>query len=333
MRLLAIAAWACFGLELVVLAMMLTDRGGDAASKGLGAFYAILMGVPMAIAAALLLWGQQSGQKGPLIAGAAITTLPLTIGLVLGAKGMVRKVSRHLTLEKQGRFQDGRLTELARALDRGDLEKVKALLQGPPPDWKARDAFDRTILGHAVTRALDYMEGKDAHVAAVRLLVEAGAPAAEDAMRPNDGTYASWYSLLNTVAGDGGPRGLALLEILLEAGADPNTQSQVDDHSLLFEPWMTVAKFEVLARHGADLHARDGRSDRRGYSLLMNAVVYQQWDIAAWLLEHGVSPDVKGADGATVDNLLKEAREGGTEAAKAVEAAVVRARGVGKRRK
>ncbi len=326
MKPVLVLAWACFGVELVALVLMLTDRGGDAASKGLGAFYAVLMGVPMAIAAGLLIWGQASGRKGPVVVGAALTTLPLTLGLVLGAKGMVGKLSRHLTLAKQGRFADGRLTELARAIDRGDLEKVKALLQGPAPDWKARDAFDRTILGHAVTRALDYTEGKDAHAETVRLLLKAGAPPAEDALRPNDGSYASWYSLLNTVAGDSSPRGLALLDLLLEAGADPDTKSQYDDHSLLFEPWMTVAKFEVFAKHGADLHARDGRSDRKGYSLLMNAVVYQQWDIAAWLLAHGVSPDVKGADGATVDSLLKEAREAGTEVPKGLMEALASVR-------
>lgn len=326
MKALAIVAWTCFGLELVALVLMLTDRGGDAASRGLGAFYAILMGVPMTIAAGLLIWGQASGRKGPLVAGAAITTLPLTVGLVLGAKSLVRRVSRHVALGRQGRFPDGRLTELARAIDRGDLEKVKALLQGPPPDWKARDAFDRTILGHAVTRALDYTEGKDAHAETVRLLLKAGAPPAEDALRPNDGSYASWYSLLNTVAGDSSPRGLALLDLLLEAGADPNTKSQYDDHSLLFETWMTVPKLEVFAKHGADLRALDGRSDRKGYSLLMNAVVYQQWDNARWLLEHGVSPNVKGADGATVDSLLKEAREAGVEEAKAVAEAVAKAR-------
>jgi hypothetical protein len=326
LKALAILAWTCFAIEAGVVLRMLTDRGGDAASKGLGAFYAILMGVPMTLAAGLLIWGHASGRKGPVIAGAAITTLPLTLGLLLGAKGLVGKVARHLSLSKQGRFADGRLTELARAIDRGDLDKVKALLQGSPPDWKARDAFDRTILGHAVTRALDYMEGKDAHVEAVRLLVKAGAPPAEDALRPNDGSYASWYSLMSTVAGDGGPRGLAALEILLDAGADPNTKSQYDDHSLLFEPWMNVAKFEVFARHGADLHARDGRSDRKGYTLLMNAVVYQSWKEAQWLLEHGVSPDVKAADGATVESLLKEAREAGIEEAKALEAAVAKRR-------
>jgi hypothetical protein len=38
----------------------------------------------------------------------------------------------------------------------------------------------------------------------------------------------------------------------------------------------------------------------------MNAVVYQQWDNAMWLLAHGVSPEVKGADGATVASLLRE---------------------------
>lgn len=326
MKPVLVLAWACFGIELVAVVLMLADRGGDAASKGLGAFYAILMGVPMTIAAGLLLWGQASGRKGPVIAGAAITTLPLTIGLVLGAKGLVRKAARHASLAKQGRFADGRLTDLAKALDRGDLERMKTLLQGPPPDWKARDAFDRTLLGHGVTRALDSMEGRDVHVEAVRLLLKAGAPPAEDALRPNDGSYASWYSLMNTVAGDGGPRGLALLEILLDAGADPNTKSQYDDHSLLFEPWMTVAKFEVFAKHGADLHARDGRSDRKGYTLLMNAVVYQQWDNAAWLLAHGVSPEVKGEDGATVDSLLKEAREAGAEEAAAVAGAVAKAR-------
>jgi hypothetical protein len=307
MKLVVILAWTCFALELVLLVLLLTEqRHGDAASKGLGAFFAVLMGVPMAIAAGLLIWGHASGRKDPLAAGAALTTLPLTVGLVLGAKGMARKVSRHLTLSKQGRFADGRLTELARAIDRGELERVNTLLQGPPPDWKARDAFDRTILGHGVTRALDFMEGNDQHVEAVRLLLKAGAPPAEDALRPNDGSYASWYSLLNSVAGDGSPRGLAVLEALLEAGADPNTQSQYDDHSLLFETWMTVPKLEVFARHGADLHALDGRSDRKGYSLLMNAVVYQQWDNAMWLLAHGVSPEVKGADGATVASLLRE---------------------------
>ncbi|MFN8010968.1 MAG: ankyrin repeat domain-containing protein [Holophagaceae bacterium] len=313
MKLLAFLAWSCFAIEAVLVVLMLTDRGGDAASKGLGAFYAILVGAPMAIAAGLLVWGHTSGRKGPVLVGAAITTLPLTVGLVLGAKGLVRKAARNLSLSKQGRFSDGRLTELARAIDRGDLDRVKALLQGPPPDWKARDAFDRTLLGHAVTRAMDSMEGKDAHVEAVKLLLKAGAPPAEDALRPNDGSYASWYSLLNTVAGDGSPRGLALLDAFLEAGADPDTKAQYDDHPILFAPWMNVAKFEVFARHGANLQAKDGRSDRKGYSLLMNAVVYQSWKEARWLLEHGVSPEVKGEDGATVDSLLKEAEDRGED--------------------
>lgn len=323
MKLLVLLAWACFAVELVLLGLLLTERGhGDAASRGMGTFFAILMAVPMAIAAGLLVWGQRSGLKAPLLIGAAITTLPLTIGLLVGAKGLVRKMSRNLSLARQGRFQDGRLTAIARAIDARDLPKVKGLLQGPPPDFKARDAFDRTILGHAVTRALDSMEGSDAHVEAVRLLVQAGAKPAEDALRPSDGSYASRQPLLESVAGDNSPRGLALLGILLDAGADPNIKSQYDEHAIFFEAWINAPKLEILAKHGAELNALDGRSDRKGYSLLMNAVVYQNWTEAAWLLEHGVSPDVKGEDGATVDSLLKEAREGGIEEAKELEAAV-----------
>jgi ankyrin repeat protein len=199
----------------------------------------------------------------------------------------------------QGSFTSPALTELARAIDRGNPAEVAQLVRGLTTDWSARDKYNRTLLGHAVHKARD-MYATDAHTEIVRQLLEHGVPYAADAVEP--GT--DWTAGIATSASDSRN---ALIDIALTHGADPNALDPWDDQPMLFSRNMTPAKAELLIAHGADVQRRAARADRKEWTALMGALADGHWEMARFFLAKGVPPDYVAPDGRSVTSLLDAA--------------------------
>jgi hypothetical protein len=175
---------------------------------------------------------------------------------------------------------------------------VKALLKEKQFDFTQRDAFDHTLLGIAVDAATDMFATPD-HKEMVRVLLENGVPYAPDATEINGDWFSSW-------AGSATDSWNPMLEVALAHGANPNVNERFDDSALILSMNMTPAKLDLLVRHGADVHVRSKRTDRPGWSTLMNAVYLGEWEWASFFLRHGVEVDYRADDGKTVHDILKE---------------------------
>jgi hypothetical protein len=211
---------------------------------------------------------------------------------------MVGKVERAASLSRRGKFRDPALTQIARKIADGDTSAVRAMLSGATLDFSERDAFDHTLLGVAVDRATA-MESGPGHSAMVRVLLDAGVPYTADATQLRGDWFSEW-------ACSSGDRYNDMLEAALRHGADPNANERYDDHPMIFSYNMTMPKLRLLVQYGADVHRRSARTDRMGWSTLMNAVYLKEWEWAQFFLEHGVSEDYTSADGSSALSILRE---------------------------
>lgn len=307
MKWLVVAGWVLFGLEALFVAMLALQRnmGDDAAGRGMATGFAIVLAPIVLVAGGLFLWGQRGGPKAAFWVGLAMVASPVLFAAFSLATGTLGKAGRAMERAQYGRFDDPALTRIARAIDRKDVAELRKLVGANKPDFAARDRRGRTILGHAVSRAVADYEGKTA-VEAVRILLQAGAPPAVDAIKA-EVTMASIseHNLIYHVFGANTPGTPELLDALLSAGASPNVVDE-DGRSLVFSTYASVPKLEVLARHGANLQALDTREDRKQWTALMNAVYMKAWAEALFFLQHGVPVDYTAPDGNSVTTILNE---------------------------
>lgn len=108
-----------------------------------------------------------------------------------------------------------------------------------------------------------------------------------------------------------------VLRAMLEAGLDADAQPHGDGTTLLFytiNPWNRPA-FDLLLAHGASVNARD----LVGRTVLHQAVLQENYRVAAYLLERGADPTIPMNSGDTPVDLLREDRsraaDGSTAAA------------------
>jgi len=301
LRTLAVVGWICFALELALVVMLLLSRnmGDDAAGRGLATAWGLVLAPLVLVAGGALFWAQRSRRKGAMWAATLLVGAPFLIMGFNAVGSSARSLSRAASRARQGRFDDPVLRQVAKAIDAGDTALVRKLASGNRLDWTARDPWGSTILGHAVRRTGQPYEGfgRPEDLASVRILFESGAPYTIDAVGADE-------RLLTFAGSNGDSTSLALMRIYLEHGADPDETEQFDDGPLVFHPNLTVPKLELLAAHGADLQARSQRSDRLGWSTLMNAAYMSNWPVATFLLQHGVPPAYAAPDGTTLDAIL-----------------------------
>jgi hypothetical protein len=300
LKTIALIGWICFALDaLFVLGLFMTkNMGDDAAGRGMATGFAIVLAPILLVAGGILLWGTRSGSKAGIIAGALFTGLPFIFVGANFVTGMVGKMERAASLSRRGKFRDSALTQIAKKIDEGDTTAVRALLNGATLDFSQRDAFDHTLLGVAVDRATS-MESGPAHKAMVRVLLDAGVPYTADAI----GLEADWFSAWACSSGD---MYNDMLEAALKHGADPNANERYDDHPMIFSYNMSMPKIRMLVQYGADVQRRSKRSDRLGWSTLMNAVYLREWEWAQFFLDQGVPADYKSADGSSALSILRE---------------------------
>jgi hypothetical protein len=273
--------------------------GDDAAGRGLGTAWGLVLLPIVAIVGGALLWAQRSGRPAAIWTASLVAALPFLVMLVNAARGQVRSIDRAIGRAQQGRFDDPVLRQVAKAIDDGDTALVRRLATSSTLDWRQRDRWGSTILGHAVRRTGQPYEGfgRPEDLASVRILMESGAPYLPDAFEAEG-------RLMTSAGYNTDSTSLELMRIFLEHGADPNEKERFDDVPLVLHHNITVAKLELLAAHGADLQVKSNRSDRQGWSALMNAAAMSNWPVATWLLEHGLDPEYRAPDGQTVDSIL-----------------------------
>ena len=303
---LIIVGWILFALEaLFVLSLALQkNMGDDAAGRGMATGFAMLLAPIVLIAGALFLWGIRGGPKAAFWIGFCMIASPVAYRAYTFATGMLTQVDRSLASAEYGRFDDPKLTRLARAIDRDDTTAIREMLTGALPDWTARDRRDQTILGHAIVRAVTDYSGTSPEC--VRLLLEAGAPPAVDAIAPGrTSASVSEHNLVYHLYGVHNPNALAILEMVLAAGASPNVVDE-DDRPIYYSTYTVLPALEILARHGADFTLLDPRTDRLKYNPLMNAVSMSLWAEALFFLNHGISPDYTAPDRQSTRTILAE---------------------------
>ncbi|MEP6766579.1 MAG: hypothetical protein ABJB66_19850, partial [Gemmatimonadaceae bacterium] len=279
MKLLVSIGWICFALDaaFIVYLFIAKNAGDDAAGRGVATGYAMVLLPILLLSGAVLWWGAKSNSSFGILTGVTLVGLPF---MVLGYNAITRTIDRieyAQTKARDGRFKSPALKEIARTIDAGDTTKLRALLAGNKSlDYTEVDDAGHTLLGFAVTRATGIFP-KETDAESLRILLESGVPFAIDVLKPNG----NWVRDLMVSGGDNQN---ALVEIGLKAGADPNVQDGYDKKPAIFSYSIPRSRLELLARHGANLQVFDDK----GWTLLMNAVYFKNWDQASFFLEHDV---------------------------------------------
>ena len=313
-RAIALLGWVCLVLDaaFVVALIVIRDAGDDAAGRGVGRGWGLVLLPVLLIAAGLLYRGTKSGSQLGAISGTLIVALPF-IFLAKGKLDQVRENSANRAQEAQhGQFGDARLKALAQAIDAGDTTGLQTLLASykasvTAPDYTQRDASGETLLGFAVTRAMDYT-GTDDKVSALRIVLQNGVPYAADAQEL--GLDWSFAALVDSRA-----KGAEIAAIALDAGADPNQQARYDKYPVILSYQVPLPQLQLLVQHGADVQARN----ELGESTLMNAIRFKRFPEALFFLEQGVDPDYATSDGRTARTELKRVEDEYAEAQRPME--------------
>lgn len=314
MKILVGAGWVLLALEVFFVGALFVTKnmGDDAAGRGMARGFALLLGPIVLLAGALLAWGSRGGPKAVLWIALLMVFAPVLYGAANLVSGTAGKLDRKMGQAEFGRFDDEKLTALARAITKGDTAAAKQMLATTRPDWNARDRRDQTILGHAIVRAIDDYSGVDG-VVFVRMLIDAGAPVASNvissARKPSS---VSEHNLVYHLHGVHNPSALAILDMVLAAGLSPN---EVDEDSvpIYFSSYTVLPALKILQKYGADFTRLDPRTDRLHQNALMHAVTINAWDQATFFLEQGLSPDYTAPDGRSARSILAEVDPPGSQ--------------------
>lgn len=179
-------------------------------------------------------------------------------------------------LKAQDFFPDPAVRALAEAAARGDAAEVARLVKaGADPNGAGREGMVPLV----------WAMGTRSH-AGMRALLAAGADpnvAGPSGLKP-----------LELAAGSTDPE---LLRILLDAKGDPNARNSGTE-PLLYTAVMhrQPANVRLLVQRGADVNAVDATHT----TPVMLAASVEEWELAAWLLEHGADPTIPRLSGGTV---------------------------------
>ena len=313
MKPLMIAGWIMLALEVVAVVALAVQKnmGDDAAGRGMGTGFAMILGPIVLVAGGLLLWGSFGGPRPAFWVGFCLVMAPLGF-LAVNAGGNTLKEMRYAAGRAEfGRFSDARLTKIARAIDKRDTDAIQTLLRDGPLDWTARDARGQTLLGHAIHMAVN--EYDTTYVPAVELLIRAGAPVTNDALSPGrTQASVSEHNLVYHLFAVHNESAVRILDLVLARGLSPD-QLDEDDRPMYYSTFTTRPALEVLAKYKADFTRLDPRTDRLHQNALMNAITFEAWDEARFFLERGLSMDYTAPDGRSARSILAEVAPPGTE--------------------
>ena len=314
MKRLLLPAWILLGLEVLFVVMLTVTKnvGDDAAGRGMASGFAMLLAPLVLLTGGLLFWAQRGGPAVALWVGILLAFSPALIWAAIAGGNAVTSMSQAKGRAEFGKFDDPRLTSLARAIEKVDAARMRVILGQGSVDWHARDRRGQTVLGHAISLAGDeYVDTM--RVVPVRLLLDAGAPVESnviaaartpESISAHDVVYHLYFL--------GTTNALVVLDLLLARGLSPNAVDE-DGRPIHVTPHTTPAALEVLARHGADFTRLGTKPDQLGWTGLMHAVSRRRWAEATFFLEHGISPGYVAPDGTSVRSILAEVDPPGTE--------------------
>lgn len=310
LRAISIIGWICFALDLAFVAALfvIRDGGNDAAGRGLGRGWALIL-LPIVLGAgALLWWGTRVESRIGIGAGTFLVVLPF----LLIAQAKVKQLRENqVSIAQQathGQFANAELRAIAKQIDLADTAGLRARLDehqrsGASLDYAERDAAGQTILGFAASRASDYLDTTPDKLVSLQLLLAHGVPYAADAIEKGG----DWHRDL--IEG-GSERYLAVIATALDAGADANATGKYDPMPAFFNSNATLGKLQLLAKHGADFHVLTPAPER--HSAIMRALRFSMFAEALFFLQQGVDPAYVAPDGKTAlsefNRVVAEAR-------------------------
>jgi hypothetical protein len=287
MKTALIAGWICFGLEAVIVTtMLLSPKGGDAAGAEMAKGFGLLFAPFVAILGIVLLWGQLTRHPYGVWGGAILAGIPFVVGLCLALPNFIPNFSRMAFHSNVGKYDDPRVTQIAKAMLAGDFAKQRELVKAGNINWTARDRNGVTLLGRAVKMNQDMFAGPE-KLEGLRILLAAGAPLAPDALRTEE--FSNTDSLL-LVAAAGSKAGI--LEALLAAGGDPNSKD-TDGTPLVFLSYIDLERLQLLIKYGVDVNETDPDPMRNRQSLVEHFAERGEEEAVQWLVAHGARRNEK----------------------------------------
>ncbi len=176
-------------------------------------------------------------------------------------------------------FQETKAWEAAKAVDDGNTSKLKKLIEDDKTLVYSSDSiFGMTLLMHAVYRKNEKM---------VRVLLESGA---------NPNTYSDTINNSGKnavlIAATSSPG--SILKLLLDYGGDPNSEEKGSEDffkrtrndsrvPVIEASTDSYEKVRMLVNAGADIN----KTTRLGEDALRSSLIFDQMDIALYLLENG----------------------------------------------
>jgi hypothetical protein len=261
----AIVFWIGFSLSALLLVAWSLDRGGDAATRGLGKLYALL-GLPfLVVGLAVFLFAHGTLGRGLAVRVAAV---PLLLMGLMAANARFGYIVDEYLRSPAHIFGGSAGRELGRAIEAQDLARIKSLAAG---------GADLNGTGREDIRPLSFALDRN-KLDAARVLLELGAD-------PTRGRGEAGRPPLVEIASSD-----ALAELLVAAlahGADPNYVFSPESGTLVY--WAIASRarrnMEQLVASGARLDLRDDAHFRS--SPLSYALQRRLWDYALFLVEHG----------------------------------------------
>ena len=184
-------------------------------------------------------------------------------------------------------FFDGRMLEMARAIQSNDMVRLRQLAVGQNLNQPGRQ--DMSLLWFA-------MQPDQLNTEAVKTLVSLGADPAANPIK-DFGSPLDYVFMSRKSPGD--TTGLKLLQAMLDGGMSPN-KTEPDGTTLLQMAAgpgsASLAIIQLLLQRGADINARD----RIGGSALYDAITSVNPHIAQYLVQHGAKVDTYTVNGVTM---------------------------------
>ena len=189
-------------------------------------------------------------------------------------------------------FFDGRMLEMARAIQSNDMARLRQLAVGQNLNQPGRQ--DMSLLWFA-------MQPDQLNTEAVKTLVSLGADPAANPIK-DFGSPLDYVFMSRKSPGD--TTGLKLLQAMLDGGMSPN---KVDPYGTTLLQKASgpgsgsLALIQLLLQRGTDINARDSL----GRTALYQSITADHTDIALYLVQHGAKADTYTVNGATIGWLVK----------------------------
>ncbi len=294
LKLVSIFNWAVIAFLVFVIAFetIFPAKGGDAAGRGIGqAIYFLAI-----VALVLLLVLNLLPYKWAKYAAFALVAIPILYIKLEPEWRKMKRIARNAMEDAKPIFPDAPRERIARAIHDGNPEKLKELLQEPPPNLNEGGE----LLAFAINESNGASYKPAERLACTKLLFQSGARF--------DSLGASKRDLLFAVASTGDA---TLLRLLLEQGGDAKAIHPHFNYSMLFEAIMGYMEPEetvrVLLEFGADTNVTAQLDDEQGRtSPLVRAAEVGRWGVCAALVEHGANVDFKTKNGLSLRTFMDD---------------------------